>query len=68
MVAVVSTGRPAEAAGLKAQDGVVRISGKVLGGWPPAALVALNMAAPGVTHAYTLAGGEVQTATARDFF
>jgi hypothetical protein len=68
VVAFVSPGSPAEAAGLKAQDRVVRIDGKVPGDWPPAALLALNMAASGVTHAYTLAGGEVRTVTSRDFF
>jgi predicted metalloprotease with PDZ domain len=68
VVAFVSPRSPAEAGGLKAQDRVVKIDGKVLADWPPAALVALDMTAPGVTHAFTLAGGEVRTVTARDFF
>jgi membrane-associated protease RseP (regulator of RpoE activity) len=67
-VAFVAPKSPAAEAGFQAGDRMTLIDGKPFDAWALADLVALQLAAPGVKHSFTLADGTVREVTARDFF
>jgi hypothetical protein len=44
------------------------VDGTAYSAWPLPDLIAFPMAAPGVTHTFTMLDGSIRTVTAKDFF